>query len=149
MSAALENLQTVLAQTCKAKSWLERSYAAGLPLREKTELTEADWDCLETLSGRYARLCDLIVHKLFRALDRFEIEPPGTILDSLNRAERRGLIDSVDEMRALKDLRNEIAHEYAEEDLRGLHAELLASCPKLFKIVEAANRYVERLGSQS
>ena len=148
MSAAADSLQAVLAQTHKAKSWLERSSVACSPLRDKAELTEADWDAFETLSGRYARLCDLIVHKLFRALDRFELEPPGTILDTLNRAEKRGLIDSVDEVRALKDLRNEIAHEYAEEDLRGLHGEILDACPKLFQIVDGTERHVQGLLSR-
>ena len=49
----------------------------------------------------------------------------------MNRAERRGLIGAVDEMRALKDLRNEIAHEYVEAALRGLSGEVLTSASKL------------------
>ena len=48
----------------------------------------------------------------------------GTLLDVANRAEKRGLIPSVDWLRELKDARNRIAHDYAGDRL----PEILAFC---------------------
>jgi len=144
-AAAREYLEETLEQMQKASAWLQRSRRLCQDLTAQTELEESDWDKLETLSGRFARLCDLIIHKVFRALDRYELEPPGTLLDVLNRAERRRLIDSVDDMRALKDLRNEIAHEYAEDDLRRLHEEIMRGCPRLLDVVRRIDEYAARL----
>jgi hypothetical protein len=42
---------------------------------------DAEWDQLEALAGRFARLTDLIIHKLLRALDRYKLEDTGTLLD--------------------------------------------------------------------
>src|SRR5262245_14706280 len=53
----------------------------------------------EALTSRFARLCDLLVQRLFRTLDQVELTDEGTVLDRLNRAEKRGLIASADEWR--------------------------------------------------
>ena len=77
-------------QTCQhAAAWLRRSFDKS-PLPPYVEVNENDWDQLEALSGRFARLTDLIVHKLLRALDRYEFEETGALLDAANRAVKRG-----------------------------------------------------------
>ena len=82
-------------QTCQqAAAWLRRSFDKS-PLPPYVEVNENDWDQLEALSGRFARLTDLIVHKLLRALDRYEFEETGALLDAANRAVKRGLIESI------------------------------------------------------
>ena len=142
---ASDFLREVLAQMRKASTWFRASVDACRPLVAQEELTDRDWERLEALTSRFARLCDLIVHKVFRALDRFELEPPGTLLDVMNRAERRGLIATVDEIRAMKDLRNDIAHEYVEAALRGLSGEVLESAPRLLEISARTDEYASRL----
>ena len=69
------------------------------------------------MTSRFARLSDIIIQKLLRGLDRYELEPSGSTIDVINRAERRGLIDSAGCWRDLRELRNEIAHEYVADGL--------------------------------
>ena len=103
-----------------ATRWLARSYRKSKP-PPYDDVSADDWDCLEALAGRFARLTDLVLHKVFRAIDRFELEETGSLLDSSNRAVKRGLVDRVDSLRDLKDIRNEIVHEYAANNLIGIY----------------------------
>jgi hypothetical protein len=100
----------------QSEFWLKRSLDKSPPPPYE-DATPDDWDALEALASRFGRMCDLIINKLFRALDRFELEETGSLMDAANRAVQRGIIDSVEQLRDLKDIRNEIVHEYAVEDL--------------------------------
>ncbi len=129
-------------QTCQhAVEWLKRSYGKS-PNPPYEDVSADDWDQLEALSGRFGRLTDLVLHKVFRAIDRYELEEAGSLLDSSNRAVKRGLIDSVDALRDLKDLRNEIVHEYAIDDLNGLYEDIYAATPDLLKLVTRVGEYL-------
>ena len=46
---------------------------------------------LSKVFSRYTRICDLLLQKVFRSTDAFELERSETMLDALNRAEKRGL----------------------------------------------------------
>ena len=131
-------------QSCQqAVAWLRRSFDKS-PLPPYAEVSADDWDQLEALSGRFARLTDLIVHKLLRALDRYEFEQTGSLLDAANRAVKRGLIESTSELRDIKDIRNEIVHEYAIDDLCGLYADIHRATPRLLFLVERIQVYLEQ-----
>jgi len=125
----------------RARAWVERSYKNS-PAPPYESLNEEDWDQLEALSGRFARLVDLIVHKLFRALDRYEFEETISLLDSANRAVKRGLVENVDELRDLKDIRNEIVHEYSVEDVVSLHEDIYNAAPGLIALVGKIGDYM-------
>jgi uncharacterized protein YutE (UPF0331/DUF86 family) len=44
-----------------------------------------------------------------------QLEPTGTVLDNLNRAEKLGLIPSVADWIEARTLRNNLVHEYTED----------------------------------
>ncbi len=100
--------QLILAE--KSKNWLEHSLRQAESINQG-ELSTVDYDILEALSSRYGRFVDILINKLFRAVDRFELMDVGTLIDTLNRAEKRGIV-SAETGRELKELRNMIAHEY-------------------------------------
>lgn len=95
---------------------LQRCSAIEPHAKEENALIE-----LEALTSRFARTIDMLVHKVYRSIDAVEFVEGGTLIDVMNRAEKRKLIDSVQEMRILKDLRNDIAHEYIAESIQLLH----------------------------
>jgi hypothetical protein len=68
----------------------------------------------------------------------------GSIIDAANGAEKRGIVDSVSDLRDLKDLRNEIAHEYETEDIMALFAQAFKAVPLLFQIAEKTAKYCEK-----
>jgi uncharacterized protein YutE (UPF0331/DUF86 family) len=80
---------------------------------------------------------------VFRCIDDVEFETQGTLIDTVNRAHKRNLFGNLDEIKLIKDLRNEIVHEYVESNLPELFEEVLENTPKLIKIIETTIQYVE------
>ena len=105
-------LQQALADLANARRHLDFSFqqVAGLP-GTLDGATEPQLESAEAFTGRFARCVDLLVNKVLRSLDRMELNPEGTLLDIIHRAEKRGLVGSADELREMKDVRNMIAHD--------------------------------------
>jgi len=72
---------------------------------------------VEAFMSRFARTADLFFNKSLRTLVAFELEDPGTLLDILQKAEKRGIVTLAANFRKIKQLRNMIVHDYAGEDL--------------------------------
>jgi hypothetical protein len=139
--AALEVLQVNLDNLSSSLVWLRRSYGRCSLIGIKNEYTEDEFDQFEILTSRYARTTDLIVNKVLRSIDTVEFIAGGTIIDAINRAEKNGIVDSVSELRDIKDLRNEIAHEYETKDLSQLFAAVLAAVPRIYEIADRIIQY--------
>lgn len=107
-------LEEALADLAGARRHLNYSFqqTAGLPAN-LTGATEGQLESAEAFTGRFARSVDLLVNKVLRGLDRVEMQPEGTLLDVIHRAEKRGLLTRPEDLRAMKDIRNIIAHDYA------------------------------------
>jgi hypothetical protein len=138
---ARQHLAEVWTTCNQARQWLARSHGLS-PAPPFGNLKPEDCDQLEALAGRFARLVDLLLQKLMRALDRFEFEETGSLLDTANRAVKRGLVDDVEILRELKDLRNEVAHEYVVDDLDALYEEIYRATPRLFEILDRLDKYL-------
>lgn len=115
MSSAQHYLEQQLLLAAKAEGWLQHS-VQQCQSGHGQSYSKADYDALEALSSRYGRFVDILINKLFRALDQFELMERGSIIDTIHRAEKRGLID-MDTARELKELRNRIVHEYDPDEI--------------------------------
>ena len=109
----------------------------------KSAYSEDEFDEFENLTSRFARTTDLIISKILRTIDTVELMDPGSVIDSANRAEKRGIIDSVSRLRDLKDLRNEIAHQYEADGLPGIFSAVLQAVPELFKMARRMRLYCD------
>jgi hypothetical protein len=143
-NAALDVLKTNIESLSQSIKWLRRSYDICVGIGTKDSYTEDEFDHFENLTSRYARTTDLLIGKVLRSIDHVELMNSGSIIDAANGAEKRGIVDSVSELRDLKDLRNEIAHEYEVEDIKSLFALVFAAAPRLFEIADKAVKYCEK-----
>ena len=134
-------LQEALVRLEEAERWLRRSYRLCREIDVQETLDEEAYDALETLTSRFARVSDMLLQKIFRSIDQLELEAGGTLLDALHRAEKRGLIDSVDQFRLIRELRNEIAHEYSLDELHELFKSVLEQTPVLFTMIDRVKSY--------
>lgn len=124
------------------EKWLQRSYQICRAIGIQTQYTPEEFDAFETLTSRFSRATDFIVNQVFRTIDQVELaSPSGTLLDVTNRAYKKGLIDSVQTIRTIKDLRNSIAHEYASAELIAIFRAVLTSTPTLFEIANNIRQY--------
>ena len=113
-------LQENLEGMRKSLAWLKRSHEKCSRIGTKQRYTEDEFDDFENVVSRYARTLAAILNKVFRSIDAVELDG-GTLLDVVNRAEKRGIVDSAERVRDLKDLRNDIVDESETDDLRALH----------------------------
>ena len=140
-SRNLEILRQNLESLEKSRFWLNRSFERCQSVELAEELSANDFDTLENLTSRFSRTVDLIVNKVFRSIDAVELEDSGTLIDVVNRAEKRGIIRSSAEVRRLKDTRNEIVHEYEIEGLAAVFERVLKSVPVVLGMIEDIRKY--------
>jgi hypothetical protein len=116
----------------------------AIKLEENNELAER----VEAFVGRFGRLQDTVGDKLLPLLLAALGEKSSSNIDNLDRAERLGLLNSADEWIIMRNLRNQMVHEYVEDPvvltsaLQSGHAFVLA-------LVTAANTMladIERRG---
>lgn len=84
---------------------------AGM-LDENPELAER----VEAFVSRFGRLQDTLGDKLLPLFLKAAGEQVGVAIDNLDRAERLGLMPSVEEWMTMRKLRNQMVHEYIEDN---------------------------------
>ena len=86
--------------------------------RRKAEQLEDDVELSERVDAfvtRFGRLQDTLGDKLLPQYLNAVGEAVGPVIDNLNRAEKLGLLTSAELWVTLRDLRNEMIHEYMED----------------------------------
>ncbi len=86
----------------------------GNGLEAKPEIAER----LEAFVSRYGRMQDTMADKLLPRWLTALAEVPGSQIEVLNRAERLGTIESVQQWLEARKLRNRLVHEYMEDPER-------------------------------
>jgi hypothetical protein len=97
---------------------------------------------------RFFKLQDLMGNRLFKLILDLVAEPleGKSFIDILNRLEKLGLIDSVEAWLELRELRNELAHEYPSslnERLQGIN-QLVQKAEVLARILNSCEAYSAR-----
>ena len=137
-------LQEQLKEMQDMRFWLQRSWGKCQSIHFDGDLTPDEYDDLEALGSRYARACDIVYQKMLRCLDRIELAPQGSLLDAVHRAEKRGFFESEQQARILRELRNEVVHEYASANLRYLLERIVGASQELLIIMDKVKAYAQR-----
>jgi hypothetical protein len=101
-------------------------------------------ESFESFSGRFARLSDILIQKIFRLVDELDLDTQGTIRDRINRAEKKGLIISSDVFIEIRMVRNDIAHEYLPEAIHDIFGKVLSLTSHLLDGVERTITYCNK-----
>ncbi|MFZ4860061.1 MAG: hypothetical protein ACOYL3_27170 [Desulfuromonadaceae bacterium] len=152
VAAEIEYLEELLGRLQKAVDTLNYSYIICKGIGIKEQYVAEEQDRFESLTAKFARLSDLIIKQSIKLIDILDLdEPPETVRDSINRAEKKGLIESGIRFVEIRKLRNRIAHEYAEseEDISEIYKEVLQSTPLLFDSVSRIVNYCRKHIRQS
>jgi hypothetical protein len=80
-------------------------------LEDRPELAEM----LEAFVSRFGRMQDTMADKLIPRWLMALAETPGSQIENLNRAERLGVVESVEDWLEARKLRNRLVHEYMED----------------------------------
>ena len=106
--------------------------------------SEDDAKRIDLLLYRYMRLQDALGGRLFPALLEAGSEEPveSAYIDKLHTLERLGVIASKETWMELRALRNQMAHDYPDPEIRArILTEALRTVPELANALQAAGRY--------
>lgn len=98
-------------------AWLEASTYPALTDSAPGGFTDGQVRTLDQLVYRFGRLQDAIGVRLLPALLQLvqEWRDNEPFLDKLNRAEKLGMLPSVEQWQRFRELRNQTAHEYPDQ----------------------------------
>ena len=123
---------------------LNYSYSKCVRTGIKKNYTQAELESFEAFTSRFARVSDILVQKVFRLLDKIELEDEGTVRDRINRAEKKGLIPSAEIFAEMRILRNDITHEYQSENLKAIYKKALEFAPQLTMAIAKVKDYCKK-----
>jgi hypothetical protein len=137
-------LKQELALLTNSKDVLLYSYNKCKTIGLKETYEPEELESFESFTGRFARLSDILIQKIFRLVDLLDLESQGTIRDRINRAEKKELIASSDVFVEIRMIRNDIAHEYIPEAIHDLFRKVLSLTPPLLDGVERTIAYCDK-----
>jgi len=114
----LQFLARVVRKECQHLNTTDQRLFGRLFTLEQATRLEADHDLAERVEafvGRFGRLQDTVGDKLLPLLLDALGEKTLAVIDNLDRAERLGLLQSADEWMTIRNLRNQMVHEYVED----------------------------------
>lgn len=112
-------------------------------LEEDVDLAER----VDAFVARFGRLQDTLGSKLLPAYLSAFGEPVATFLENLDRAERLGLVPDAEAWFTMRQLRNQMVHDYIR-DAAVLATSLQAAHDFVPVLIETATRFCQRIKTQ-
>jgi uncharacterized protein with HEPN domain len=137
----LKETLVLLENSFKALSY---SYDKCLAIGEKSNYDLEEQESFEALTSRFARTSDILTHKAFKTLFAILQENVKTIIDAANLAEKLEIVENADDILNIRELRNQIAHEYINADLTTLFMDVLRYVPEIKIVIENFESYVNK-----
>ena len=132
----LENLLNLNWSVLKqALPSFERSLAKCRDIDFSPPISFETEEALDALSSKFSRVSDIYTQKVIKTLLFLLREDAPTFLDRMNLCEKLGIIPSAEELIAIRDLRNIIAHEYLSENLLEIYREIIQLSDNLLKAI--------------
>jgi len=143
----LQFLARVVGKECQHLMTTDQRLFGSTFTMEQVARLENDPDLAEQVEAfvsRFGRLQDTLGDKLLPALLDALGEKPLAVIDNLDRAERLGLISTVDAWMTMRNLRNQMVHEYIE-DLAVLFSALQSGHEFVSELVAITNNMLAEI----
>jgi len=127
----------------KVSSALEYSYLRCTLIQDRSKFDDHDLERFESLVARFSRLSDLLTRDILHLIDSLDLDEPGSEWDSINRAEKIGIIANAEQFILIRKLRHTIAHEFDPAVIEHVFSQVLGYCPMLFDVANRLKQYSE------
>jgi hypothetical protein len=133
-----ENLKSLF----RSLETLDYSYKKCVRIGQKEHYDLDEQECYEALTARFARTADLLTQKVLKTFFILMQEDIKGIIDGANFLEKIGVIENADDLLNIRELRNQIAHEYVDMELSALFSEIINNISLLNKIITNVNLFI-------
>jgi uncharacterized protein YutE (UPF0331/DUF86 family) len=140
----LSQLDEHLAALDNASLALVYSFDKCSDIGEKEEYDLEEQESFEALTSRFARTSDILTQKVFKTLFILLQENIKTIIDAANFLEKLEVIEEADDLLNIREIRNQIAHEYVDSDIKALFFDVLHYVPEMKKIIKNVKVYYDK-----
>jgi hypothetical protein len=105
-------------------------------------LTFENQESFDSLTSKFSRVSDILTQKVLKSLIILYREDCKTFIDRANFLEKIGIVQDSNILINIRDLRNEISHEYIEEDLRDLYKRTLEYSGELIILINTIHAHI-------
>jgi uncharacterized protein with HEPN domain len=123
---------------------LDFSYDKCRTIGEEEEYDLEQQESFEALTSRFARTSDILTQKVLKTMFIFLQENIKTVLDAANFLEKLEVIENADDLLNIREIRNKVAYEYVESDIKTLFSDVLRYVPELKKIINNIKAYFRK-----
>jgi hypothetical protein len=125
---------------------LQRSVDKCNLISLKAEYSFEEQESFDSLTSKFNRTSDLFTQKVIRTIWLLLHESFVPFIDLMNKGEKLELLQNAAEMIAIRDLRNQIAHEYIPEAVREIVPEVIEMSEHLFLNITCCRKFVMERG---
>lgn len=112
----------------------------------KESYTFEELESFDSLTSKFSRTSDIFTQKVLRSVWMLLHESFVPFIDMMNKCEKMLILRSADKMIEIRDLRNQISHEYVPEAIRDLIPEVIELTSQLFENIEYCRNFMESRG---
>lgn len=117
---------------------VEKCKAIGI----KPDYTFEELESFDSLSSKFNRSSDLFTQKFIRTVWMLLHESFIPFIDLMNSTEKSGILCSANQMIAIRDMRNQIAHEYIPEAIVDLIPEVIDMIQQLIDNINCCKNFL-------
>ena len=140
----LELLQQNWNLLMKSMESLNLSVEKVSKIKKKGEYTFEEMESFDSLTSKFGRTSDIFLQKIIRTIWALLHETQMPLIDVLNKSEKIGLIESADNLLEIRDIRNQIAHEYLPEAIQDLITDVLEFSKQLDFNIQKCRQFISQ-----
>lgn len=133
-----QNWELLLRSLETLKLSVEKAESIG----NKAEYSFEEMETFDSLTSKFSRTSDIFTQKILRSVWILLHEEITPFIDILNRAEKIGIIFSSDKLLEIRDLRNQITHEYIPETIQKLIPDVIELSSELEDNIQKTGKFL-------
>ena len=108
----------------------------------KQEYNFDEQESFDSFTSKFARTSDIYTQKILKTIFILLRENPKSFIDKANLAEKLEIIPSAENLISIRDLRNEIVHEYMLEELPRIYKEIFSNYDNLILAIDKTKKFI-------
>lgn len=140
----IELIQSEIKQLYASLETLKLSVVKCQLIGSKDFYSFEEQESFDSLTSKFSRTSDIFTHKVLRTTWILLHEAFLPFIDFVNVSEKIGLIESADSLLIIRDVRNQIAHEYIPEIIFDLIPEVINLTNQLELNILACTQFLQK-----